>query len=88
MTPGDYAAEKLAMWKRALQEQRDAESALAAARKARKHALILELMPLVDLLRDKADLLLADAVKVQCLLRDQPFPSGWLITGPEDDHLS
>lgn len=84
MTPTEYAAEKLAEWKRALQEQREVEAALATARKKRKHEVILELMPQVEFLRTKADLLLADAVRAKCLLGDQPFvPSEWLITAPD-----
>lgn len=84
MTPNEYAAEKLAAWKRALQEQREIEAALAAARKERKHELILALMPEVEFLRTKADLLLADAVKARCLLGDQPFlASEWLVTDPD-----
>lgn len=84
MTPTEYAAEKLAQWKRALQEQREAEAALAAARKKRKHELILELMPQVEFLRTMADLLLADAVKAKCLLGDQIFlASEWLVTDPD-----
>lgn len=84
MTPSEYAAEKLATWKRALHEQRDVEAALTAARKKRQHSLILKLMPEVEFLRTKADLLLADAVKAKSLLGDQPFfPSDWLITAPD-----
>ena len=84
MTPVEYAAEKLERWKRALHEQRDCEAALALARKKRNHGLILELMPQVEFLRTKADLLLADAVKAKSLLGDQAFiPSEWLITAPD-----
>lgn len=91
MTPIEYVAEELSKWQRALQEQREAEAALEAARKKRKHALIIELMPKIDLLRTKADLLLADAVKLMCLLRDGALASDWLITAPDappdgDDH--
>lgn len=71
MTPLEFAAEKHAMWQRALREQRDAEALLAAARKKQNHHLILELMPKVAFLRTKADLLLADAVKIMCLWREQ-----------------
>lgn len=83
MTPGEYAKKELSRWQHALEEQRRAEAALDAATKARRHALIMELMPKVDLLQTKADLLLADTVKLMCLMRDGALPSDWLITEPD-----
>lgn len=54
------------------------------ARKKQKHELIVELMPQVEFLPTKAELLLAEAVNAKCLLGDQPFvPSEWLITAPD-----
>ena len=82
MTPSEYAADEIAAWQRALEEQRYAESALAAARRGRKHELILELLPQVHSLRTKADLLLADAVTLMCLFRDARVPGE--LGGPED----
>lgn len=84
MTPNQYASQKLELWKQALHEQRDAEAALAAARRKKRHELILSLIPQVEFLRTKADLLLADAVKARCLLDDEPFlASEWMITAPD-----
>ncbi len=63
MTPSDYAAEELALWERALAEQRKVERELAAARRARTVAEHYALLRKQQELRTRADLLLAEAVK-------------------------
>lgn len=63
MTPSDYAAEELAMWERALREQRKVESALGTERQARTVAEYYSLLDKQQELRTRADLLLAEAVK-------------------------
>lgn len=63
MTPSDYAAEELAMWERALAEQRKVERELAAARRARTVAQHYALLRKQQELRTRADLLLVEAVK-------------------------
>jgi hypothetical protein len=84
ITPSEYAFDELALWQRALQEQRDAESSLEEARKGRQHARILELMPQVQTLRTTADLLLAEAVKVMRSFQEMPVITEWLTTGSAD----
>lgn len=69
MSPTDFAAVELALWEQALQEQRDAERKLQEARR-RRRPRIYALLNQVEVLRMRADLLLADAVKVKCTFRD------------------
>ncbi len=63
MTPSDYAAEELAMWERALREQRKVERELATQRRARTVAEYYSLLNKQQESRTRADLLLAEAVK-------------------------
>jgi hypothetical protein len=60
--PRELAAEELAEWEKALQEQRAAEQQLAAARRTRSHESIYPLHAKVVALTNRADLLLAKAV--------------------------
>lgn len=78
MTPTDYAHSELATWEQALREQRQAEEQLEAARRQRRHARVLELMPQVQALRIRADLLLADAVMTKCEFSDQRLVTAWV----------
>ena len=57
------------MWEQALQEQREAERELEAVRRRGPRERIFELLPEVHAARVRADLLLADAVKVKCTYR-------------------
>jgi hypothetical protein len=66
MTPTDYATDELSLWQQALREQRQAEEELDAARRKRRPKRVIELMPVLQALRTRADLLLAEAVKVKC----------------------
>lgn len=70
MTGSEYAAEELALWEAALREQREAERRLELARQPPYPADFYELLYEVDNLRSRADLLLAEAVKVKCAYRD------------------
>lgn len=70
MTPSDYAAEELALWERALQDQREVERQVVAARQARDIPEYYALLNLGDELRTRADLLLAKAVE-----KKRSFPS-------------
>jgi hypothetical protein len=79
-TPSDYAAEELAMWEQALREQRSAEDELKAARRSGPPPRVFELLPQVDALRTRADLLLAEAVKVKCTFRDHRTRGAWAGT--------
>lgn len=60
--PRQLAAEELAEWEEALQEQRAAERQLDAARRTRSHESIYPLHAKVVALAKRADLLLAKAV--------------------------
>ena len=73
MTPSEYAADELALWERALRDQRDAESQLEAASLLRNPREMHELRYVVASLRTRADLLLAEAVRVMCAFRDGCF---------------
>ena len=73
MTPSDYAHEELALWERALQDQREAERGLQNARSERARSRVQELLPQVHALTTRADLLLAEAVRVKCTFRDHSF---------------
>ena len=66
MTPSDYAVEELALWEKALKDQRDAERQLAAAKSTRRLDHYRRLLRQVDALRIRAALLLAHAVEVKC----------------------
>jgi hypothetical protein len=70
MNPSDYAVEELALWERALQEQRAAEERLGAARSTVAGPAVMELVEQVQVLRTKADLLLAEATRVKCQYRE------------------
>ncbi len=78
MTPTDYAIAELACWEQALQDQREAEAQLSAARQHRRAQRIHELLPQVRALKTRADLLLAEAVKVKCAFRDERFVTAWV----------
>jgi hypothetical protein len=66
MTPTDYAVDELSLWQQALREQRQAEEELNAARRKRRPKRVIEMMPVLQTLRTRADLLLAEAVKMKC----------------------
>ena len=74
MTPSEFAAVELALWQQALQEQRDAEDKLERARRKGPRAGVFALKSQVEALRIRADLLLAEAVQVQCRFRDGDSP--------------
>jgi hypothetical protein len=76
-----YAAEELSLWEPALREQRRAEEELDGARRIRRPKLVIELMPVVQALKTRADLLLAEAVKVKYSFR-QRMASDCASTGP------
>ena len=78
MTPTDYAHSELATWEQALREQREAEEQLNAARQKRQPQRVLDLMPQVEALRLRADLLLAEAVMAKCEFSDQRFVTAWV----------
>jgi hypothetical protein len=65
VTPSDYALEELALWERALQAQHIAERELQLARSKRARSRVRELIPEVHALTTRADLLLAEAVKLK-----------------------
>jgi hypothetical protein len=65
MIPSDYAVAELALWEQALREQRDAEIKLAAARRAKRGKELYKLLNQVEALRNRADLLVAQAVEVK-----------------------
>lgn len=71
MTSTDYALEELAIWEQALREQRELEEVLGEARRRQRPQHVIELMPQVQALRTRADLLLAEAVKVKCSFSNQ-----------------
>jgi hypothetical protein len=82
VTPTDYAAAELEMWEKALREQLDAEKALDAVRRRKRLRRVFELMPQVQALRTRADLLLAEAVKVKLSFIDQKVMAAWDTTQP------
>lgn len=89
MQPSDYAAEELALWEQALVEQREAERDLEQAREKRQAKRVLELRPQVEALRTRADLLLAEAIRVKCSFRNDSMATAWVSsTQPStlDDH--
>jgi hypothetical protein len=78
VTPTDYATAELASWEQALRLQRELEEQLQEARQKGHNDRILDLMPEVRALRTRADLLLAEAVKVKCEFRDERFLTAWV----------
>lgn len=82
MTPTDFAAAELDLWEQALREQRRAEADLNEARRRRRPKRVIELMPVLQALRRRADLLLAEAVKVKCSFNVQKLIAGWGSTYP------
>jgi hypothetical protein len=80
VTPTDYAADELDLWKQALREQRRAERELDAAGQKRRPKRVIELMPMWQALRTRADLLLAEAVKVKCSFTTQKIMTDWVST--------
>jgi hypothetical protein len=80
MTPSDYAHEELKLWEEALQEQRETEEQLQKARDKGAWARARELLPQVHALTTRADLLLAEAVKVKCTFRDHKLTGVWAST--------
>lgn len=77
MTPTDYAVEELSIWEQALRTQREAEAEFDEARRERRPQRVIELMPQLQALRTRTDLLLADAVKVKCSFTEQKFVRAW-----------
>lgn len=73
MTPTDYASYELALWQGALSEQRELEDDVNAARKCGDWVRVVELRAELEGQRTRADLLLAEAVKVKCTFRDHQF---------------
>ena len=65
MTPTDFAAEELAMWEQALRDQRAAERRLEEVGRASGGQMRYELLHRIRRLTTRADLLLAEAVKVK-----------------------
>jgi hypothetical protein len=84
VTPSDYACEELDLWEQALHEQRTAERELDAARVAWHSGEFFALVRDVDVLRERSDLLLAEAVRVKLLFRDGITSYGQLA-GPDTD---
>jgi hypothetical protein len=83
MRPSDFAVEELALWERALQEQREAEERLVAARATAAGPALMELVEEVQELRTKADLLLANAARAKAQFRETR--DGFAeLAGPED----
>lgn len=68
--PTDPAAQELALWQVALNEQRAAERQLDVARRGRKPRSIYPLHAKVEALRNRADMLLAKAVETKLLFAD------------------
>jgi hypothetical protein len=77
VTPTDFAAEEIALWEQALREQQFVEEVVTAARATRQMARVIELAPEVRALRTRADLLLAEAIKVKCTFRDHRWPDSF-----------
>ena len=77
MSPTDFAAAELDLWEQALREQRGAEEELNEARRRLRPKRVIELMPVLQALRTRADLLLAEAVKVKCSFTAQGLMTDW-----------
>lgn len=69
VTPSNYAAEELALWERALRDQREIERQVAAARKAKDMPEYYFLLDIEDQFRTRAALLLAKAVEKKLSFR-------------------
>jgi hypothetical protein len=83
MKPSDFAVEELALWERALQEQREAEERLILARATVAGPALMEMVEQVQELRTKADLLLANAARVKAQYRETR--DGFAeLAGPDD----
>lgn len=80
MTPTEYAAYEISMWEAALQQHRKAERQLESARRTGPRGRVIALLPQVEALRTKADLLLAEAVKVKCSFRDDRIVMAWFTS--------
>jgi hypothetical protein len=65
MTPSDFAVVELGLWEQALRQQRDAEIQLAAARRAKRRKDLYKLLNQVEVLRNRADILLVQAIEVK-----------------------
>jgi hypothetical protein len=78
MTQTAYAADELSLWEEALREQRQAERELEMARKNGRRRRVVELIPQVQALTTRADLLLAEAVHVKCTFRDDSIATAWV----------
>jgi hypothetical protein len=83
MKPSDFAVEELALWERALQEQRAAEERLMAARATLTGPALMELLEQVHELRTNADLLLANAARAKAQYRERRDAFAELA-GPDD----
>jgi hypothetical protein len=83
MTPSEYAVEELVLWERALQAQHIAERELQLARNNRVRLRVRELIPEVHALATRADLLLAEAVKLKHTFRHHSFVEAG-VTQPGD----
>lgn len=70
VTPTEFAEIELALWEQALRAQQDAELRLERARHKGPRERVFALMSEVEALRTRADLLLAEAVRVKCSFRD------------------
>jgi hypothetical protein len=70
MDASDFAEEELERWQTALNEQREAERLAERARITGDKAELARLLRLVDKLRARADLALAEAVSLKCAYRD------------------
>jgi hypothetical protein len=77
VTPTDYAVEELAIWEQALRTQREAETEFDEARRERRPQRVIELMPQLQALRTRTDLLLAEAVKAKCSFTEQKIVRAW-----------
>lgn len=79
MTPTDFAADELALWERAMEQQHAAQRQLERARNRGSLLKVFQILRELRHLRTRADLLLAHAVKRKCAARD-----GWA----ESDRLT
>ncbi len=81
MTPTEYAAYEISIWEAALEQHREvAARQLDLARRKGPRGRVIALIPQVEALRTKADLLLAEAVKVKCTFRDDRIMMAWFTS--------
>lgn len=80
MTEQEFAAEELREWEAALREQREAEYDLLVAWRSGDRQRLAHQLSVVGLLRQRADLLLAEAVRVMCAFREGHDPRVWLAS--------